>query len=200
MQTPVTEAAATVEPQPRRWTKDEFYRMLDLGWFLDQRVELIEGEILQMPAQKNLHAVSVDLTADALRKAFGPGYWVRVQASLDLSPVSVPDPDIAVVRGSPRDYKTANNPTSALLVTEVSDTTLRHDRGPKASLYARAGIADHWIVNLVDRQLEVHRNPVPDSKKPHGFAYADVIALSPTDSISPLAVPQARVAVADLLP
>src|SRR5262249_38816140 len=144
----------------RRWTRKEFYRLLDLNFFLGQRVELIEGEILVMAAQKNLHAVSIALTEDALRVAFGPGYWVRVHGSLDLTPYSTPDQDLAVIAGSIRDNTSVDNPTTALLIVEVSLTTLRHDRGRKASLYARAGIADYWIVNLVDRQLEIYRDPV----------------------------------------
>jgi Uma2 family endonuclease len=187
-------------PKRRRWTSKEFYPLLDLGFFLDQRVELIEGEILVMSAQKNLHPLSIKLTEDSLNVAFGVGYWVRVQMSLDLTPFSVPDPDLAVVEGSPRDHNTPDNPTSALLIAEVSETTLRYDRGRKASLYARVNIADYWIVNLVQRQLEVYRNPVPDGNQAYGFGYADVMVLGPNDYVSPLAAPQARIAVADFLP
>jgi Uma2 family endonuclease len=189
-----------VGPRRRLWTRKEYYRLLDLGFFRGQRVELIEGVIVQMPAQKNYHALSISLTHDALRAVFGAGYWIRVQASLDLRPYSVPDPDLAVVKGDPRSHKTPNNPKTALLLVEVSDTTLGYDRRVKGSLYPRAGIADYWIVNLVDQQLEVHRNPVPDRSQRYGFIYADVITLTATDYVTPLAAPQARVAVADLLP
>jgi Uma2 family endonuclease len=189
-----------IGPKRRRWTSKEFYQLLDLGFFLNQRVELIEGEILVMPAQKNLHAIGIGLSEDALRATFGPGYWIRVQMSLDLTPYSVPDPDIAVVQGTPRTIDPSKNPTTALLIVEVSETTLRYDRGWKASLYARVSIADYWILNLVHRQVEVYRNPVPDSNQPYGFGYADVTVLGPNDYVSPLAAPQARIAVADLLP
>ena len=185
--------------KPRRWTADELYRLLDLGFFLNQRVELIGGEILVMASQKNFHYAAIVLTADALRAAFGPGFWVREQASLDLSPLSVPDPDIAVVPGSAR-HAAAQNPTSALLTTEVSETTLAYDRGTKASLYAAADIPDYWIVNLVHRQLEVHRNPVADTSQPFGWRYADVTILGLADFVSPLAAHHARIAVADVLP
>src|SRR5947209_5201576 len=111
-------------PTPRRWSREEFYRLLDLGFFDEQRVELIGGEILLMPAQKNFHALGITLTEDALRAAFGPGYWVRVQMSLDLTPHSVPDPDLAVIAGSVRDHLgDVDNPTTALLIVEVSETT-----------------------------------------------------------------------------
>jgi Uma2 family endonuclease len=189
----------TAAPSRHRWTREQFYQMLDLGWFQDQRVELIEGEVLDMPAQENLHAIGITVSADALRAAFGPGHWVRVQMTLDLTPLSSPDPDLAVVPGSPRGSG-ANNPTMALLVVEVSDSMLGYDRRHKGSLYARAGIADYWIVNLVDRQLEVYRNPVPDASQPFGFAYADRVILDPGDVGAPLAAPASPVAVDDLLP
>ncbi len=188
------------EPRPRMWTAEEFYLLLEQGFFLpNNHVELIEGEIIDMPAQKNLHAAALSVTQFALMAIFGKGYWVRVQASLDLSPLSVVDPDIAIIRGDPRTY-TQNNPTSALLIVEVSDTTLSYNRNSKASLYARGGIADYWIVNLVHRQLEVYRNPVTDPSQVYGFGYASRTILDPGDVISPLAAPTAQVAVADLLP
>lgn len=100
------------------------------------------------------------MTQDALRKAFGEGTHVRIQLPLALDPSSEPEPDVTVVRGSPRDYRDAH-PSAALLVVEVADTTLSHDRDQKGSLYARAGVADYWIVNLVDQVLEVYRDPGP---------------------------------------
>jgi Uma2 family endonuclease len=190
---------ASAVPLRRRFNRDEFYQMLDLGWFAGQRVELIDGEVLVMASQKNFHAAGVQLTVDAIRVAFGPGFWVRIQASLDLTPLSVPDPDVAVVPGNPRGAS-ASNPTSALLIVEVSDATLRYDRGRKASLYAAAGIADYWVLDLKARRLEVRRRPVPDVRRRFGFRYADRTVLAESDRASPLAAPQASVAVADLLP
>jgi Uma2 family endonuclease len=188
------------EPEPHLWTRDEYYQMSEMGLFLECRVQLIEGEILEMPAQKNFHALAIGLTHEALRLAFGGGYWIRVQMSLDLSPLSVPDPDLAVVLGNMRDHRTVNNPTTARLIVEVSETTLAFDRRRKASLYARVGIADYWIVNLVDRQLEVYRTPVPDSSQRYGYGYADKTILTANDFVSPLAASHAQLAVADLLP
>ena len=184
----------------RRWTAKEVYRLEDLGFFRGQRVQLIEGDILVMSPQKNLHAMGITLTEDALRVAFGPGYWVRVQMSLDLTPYSVVDPDVAVIPGNIRTHDPSYNPTTALLIVEASVTTLRFDQGRKASLYARCNIADYWILNLVDGRLEVYRNPVPDATQRYGHGYADVTHLGVGDFVSPLALPQARIAVADLLP
>ncbi len=187
-------------PGPRRWTRDEYIQMSEWGWFTDCKVELIGGEVIEMAAQFNAHAAGVTLTADALRVAFGPGYWVRSQATIDLSPHGMPDPDVAVVPGSPRTAPPRGIPTTALLVVEVSESTLGADRNVMASLYAAGGIADYWIVNLVQRQLEVHRNPIADPSRAFGFWYADRTILDPGDAIAPLAAPTARVAVADLLP
>jgi Uma2 family endonuclease len=188
------------EPKTRRWTAEEFYRLLDEGYFLGQRVELLEGEIIDMAPQKNFHALGITLGEHALQKAFGPRYWVRVQASLDLTPYSVLDPDLAVIPGSPRQNATVNNPTTALLLMEVSETTLRYDRLWKGSLYARVGILDYWILNVKDRQLEVYRKPVPDAKARFGYSYAEVMYLDEKKAISPLAKPKAKIRVADMLP
>jgi Uma2 family endonuclease len=172
--------------------------MADLGWFNGQRVELIDREVVQRPRQKNWHVVAIQLTHDALQAAFGPEYWVRNQGPLHLGDESAPAPDLAVIHGRPREF--SGHPTTALPVVEVSDTTLAYDRGHKASLYAREGIADYWIVNLVERRLEVLRRPVADAERPLGFAFVEVTSYSPGDVVSPLAAPQARVRVADLLP
>jgi Uma2 family endonuclease len=187
------------EPRPHRWTRTEYCRMAEAGLFDGRRVELIDGEVLDMPAQKNFHMAAITLLHDALRPVFGEGHWIRIQGSLDLNPTSVPDPDIAVVPGSPRGCSD-KNPTTALLIIEVSDTTLAYDRGRKASLYAQAGIADYWIVNLIDRQLEVYRDPAADSSKPYGFGYGSRAILTATEVVAPLAAPQARIGVADMLP
>jgi Uma2 family endonuclease len=186
------------QPQAYRWTKAEYHRMADVGFFADQRVELIDGEIIHLPSPRPRECTSLACVNEALWRPFGEGFVNRLHAPLDLGPDSEPQPDLAVVPGHPRDYR--EHPTTALLVVEVSETTLDYDRIRKADLYAGAKIADYWIVNLVDRQLEVYRKPVVDSSVAMGFRYADVTVLGPADFVSPLAVPTARVAVADLLP
>ena len=187
-----------VQPKAYRWTVEEYHQMADLGWFQDKRVELIEGEILEMPAPRNPHVQAMDLTRDALLSAFGAGFWVRTQSPLNLGPATEPQPDVAVVTGKSRDY--TDHPTTAVLVVEISDTTLSFDRNHKGGLYARAGITDYWIVNLISRRLEVYRNPVADAAQPFGFGYAARTTHDPGDAVATLAVPTARVAVADLLP
>jgi Uma2 family endonuclease len=181
-------------------TKDEFYSIATQPGFDGSRYELIDGEMREKPGTGNDHSIAVELVRDALSKLFGPNYWVRVQATLDLSPYSVPDPDIAVIHGTPRSTAGKANPTSALLVVEVSDSSIHYDRNRKTSLYASVGITDYWIVNLEDRVLEIRRNPQPDPNADLGYNYSTVITLFPDDFVSPLAAPLGKVEVKDLLP
>jgi Uma2 family endonuclease len=167
-----------------------------LGFFRGQRAELIEGEILVVSKQRPEHYFTMDRTAETLRRTL-PNLWVRQRGPLSFSPMTEPEPDVSVVVGKVDDYR--DHPTSAVLIVEVSDSTLAYDRGRKASLYARAGIADYWIVNLVDRRLEVRRAPVPDATQVYGHGYSSVTELVPPATVSPLAAPQVSLAVADLI-
>lgn len=181
-------------PRPVRYTTDQYWRMHDLGFFDGIRHEFIGGEVIEMPAQGNEHYGTIEEVRDVMIALFGPGYWVRMQGTLDLSPHSLPDPDIAVVAGPP-DRKAKANPTTALLVIEVGHSTLWRDRTLKASLYAAAGIADYWIVNIPDRQLEVRRDPQPDATQEFGYGYGTLTTLKPGATVAPLARPGAVVAV-----
>src|ERR1700681_4460018 len=114
---------ALLHPKTRRFTRQEFERLADLGFFKGRKVELIHGELFQMPAMKNLHAIGMGLGGDVLRLAFGPKFWVRPQLPLIIGEFGEPEPDLAIVPGQPRDY--AQHPRSALLILEISDTTLK---------------------------------------------------------------------------
>jgi Uma2 family endonuclease len=184
------------EPKPLRWTRDEYYRLAETGVLRDRRVQLIEGEIIEMAPQRNEHAVAIELSHDALRTAFPTGYRIRIQSPLALSATSEPEPDLAVVQGQPR--QSTGHPQTAVLVLEVADTTLRLDRIRKAPLYAEAGVMDYWILNLVDRCLEVRRKPTRDATGAWSYADANIIAAH--GSVSPLAAGHIAIAVADLLP
>jgi Uma2 family endonuclease len=186
-------------PAPRHWTIDEYYRLGELGFFNDQRVELIDGDILDMAPQKDIHAVVVGLTFKAVSKAFGDGPWVRSQLPLRLTGASEPEPDVSVVAGPERQYVGKGHPATAFLVVEISDTSLDFDRTVKSSLYARAGIADYWIVNLIDRQLEVFRRPTADASARFGWTYAERTILKSADQIKPLSAPSSA-RIADMLP
>ena len=108
-----------------------------------------------MTPQSSRHAAAVQLAQKALERVYGDGFAVRVQMPLAIDPDSEPEPDLAVVRGGPRDYRDAH-PRDAVLVIEVADTSLAHDRGRKKEVYARCGIPAYWIVNLVDEGVEVY--------------------------------------------
>jgi Uma2 family endonuclease len=189
-----------VSVTPRFWTGAEYDRLVAEGLFRpEERVELLGGEILTMAAQGTKHTAATSLTGDALREAFGAGHQVRIQMPLALDPDSRPEPDVAVVRGSARDYTDAH-PETALLVVEVADSTLAFDRVWKGSCYARAKIADYWIVNLVERRLEVYREPVRAPRAKYGWKYRKVTRLGPKNVVTPLARPGVTIEVAALLP
>lgn len=191
-------ATALVEPRTRCWTKAEFYRLAELGVFTGQRAELLEGEIVVQSPQKAEHFTRTKRVARVLETHFGAGHDVRAQGPLDLGVHTEPEPDVAVVSGRLEDYEHAH-PQTALLVVEVSDTTLVHDQTRKASLYARAGITDYWIVNLVAEQLEVYREPIPDTSQPYGYRYARTSVYFRKATLQPLGKPDVSIPVADLL-
>jgi len=188
-------------PPVRPMTREEFERAGELGIFRpEERLELIGGEVIaKVTPQRTPHATAVSLAAEALGRAFPSGHHVRVQLPLALGPHNEPEPDLAVVIGSARDYK-VQHPATAVLVVEVADTTLRLDRGKKASLYARAGIGDYWLVNLQDGVLEVHREPAAMEDQPFGHHYRNVARHSPPAGVTPLAALGVTIAVTDLLP
>lgn len=158
-------------------TRAEFERMWAEG-ILDpeKRFDLVRGEIVVLTPEGSRHVNAVLGVIDALRSAYGPGFHLRAGNPLAIAPddrEGDPQPDVAVVEGSRKDYKDAH-PRTAVLVVEVSDTTLRDDRTRKASIYARAKVPEYWIVNLVSNQLEVHRSPRRTASAQFGWAYRDV--------------------------
>jgi Uma2 family endonuclease len=173
--------------------------MAQLGLFAGKRVELIEGQVIDMSPMGSLHATAVALAARSVEPAFGRGYFARWQMPFAIGDISEPEPDLAIVAGDIRDYA-ADHPTTAMLIIEVADTSLTYDRETKGSLYAKAGILDYWIINLVDRQVEVYRQPVNDEDALYGYAYADKVIYREHDTITPLAQPGTTIAVSDLLP
>jgi Uma2 family endonuclease len=135
----------------------------------------------------------------ALRAVLPSGWIVRTQLPVSLDDESEPEPDLVVVPGRPADYRHAH-PERPALAVEVSDSSLSFDRQQKGSLYARAGVQDYWIVNLVDRVLEIYRDPGPDVSAPYGWRYRSVVTLTPPASVVPLAFANRPIAVVDLLP
>jgi Uma2 family endonuclease len=187
------------EPIPHLWTREEYYRMADIGFFRNKRVELIEGQVVEMSPMKSPHATGVELVAAALRQVLGSGVFVREQKPLALSDLSEPEPDVAVVSGSIRDYA-KDHPRTALLAVEVSDSTLRFDRQTKSGLYAQAAVREYWILNLVDRCLEVYQSPEQVAETVNKFQYREKTIYTSEDTVSSLIFPESRIAVIDLLP
>jgi Uma2 family endonuclease len=189
-------------PQPvlHRWTRHEYERLIDHGFLgEDDPVELLDGLLLVKETQHSPHRTAVLLVAKAVERAFGYGWFVQTQSPIVLDDRSEPEPDVCVVRGSPRDYVDAH-PRRPALIVEVAQSGLRIARGRKAAVYARARIADYWIVNLVDRVLEVYREPArPGPARPR-WGYAVIETLGVDASIAPLAAKSAGIRVADLLP
>ena len=189
-----------VEPRPYRWSREDYYRMGELGLFApDSRVELIDGEILQMSPQDSPHSTGIQRASRTLDRSLPSGYHLRLQLPLSIGASSDPEPDVAVVAGEIEDYEDAH-PTSAALVVEVSESTLRFDRGRKASLYASAGVADYWIIDLVNHRVEVRRDPVADAAAPFGFRYATVVLVERGGIVAALIAPDKPIEVDTLLP
>src|SRR3954451_5691976 len=161
------------EAQTYRWTLDRYLDAAESGVLADEKVELINGEIVAMPAQKEPHALSVSRTTRELMTVFPEPYFVKIQSTFRLSHFSAPEPDIMVLpemKDSGRDLH-----DTPLLVVEVSETTLRYDRGAKASMYASRGVTDYWVINLIDHQVEIYRNPIGDSTAPFGWKFSPAI-------------------------
>ena len=183
-----------------RWTRHEYERLIDHGFLdEDEPIELLDGLLLVKEPQHSPHRTAVLLAAKALERAFGEGWFVQTQSPIILDDRSEPEPDVCVVRGSPRDY-VDSHPTRPVLIVEVAQSGLRRARGRKAMAYARSRIADYWIVNLIDRVLEVHREPPRPGPALRHWTYTAIETLGADAAIRPLAAPSAVIRVADLLP
>lgn len=186
-------AVVNLNFHPHRFSRDQYERMVETGIFApEDRLELLEGEIIAMAPQKSRHATAIRLLEEALRRCFDSGYDIRSQLPLALDERSEPEPDITVVPGSPRDYRDAH-PDTAVLIVEVADASLVYDRTRKLSAYARAGIPEYWILDLDGEVLEVCRQPLGD-------AYGERRILQRHQRITPLAGNGVEIGVAEVLP
>ena len=177
-----------------RFTVDDYYRMAETGILpADARVELIDGDVLKMPPIGSHHNGTVGGIDEIVRELLGRRVCVIAQGPLLLRLYGAPQPDVLVLKRRDDYYRSAN-PTAAdaLLVIEVSDSTLTYDRNVKGPMYAQAGIRDYWIVNLADGHIEVYRDPSPDG-------YTSVEVKQRGDNIQFLAFPDASISVSDIL-
>jgi Uma2 family endonuclease len=151
---------ALESPSPYRFTRAEYHRMADAAVFRDQRVELLEGEIIAMSPQSSRHAAVVMRAPRALTRVLGDTFDVRAQVPLALDERSEPEPDIAVCTRRADGYLDGHpRAADTLLVIEVADSSLPYDRGRKVTVYARAGIPACAILNLRDRRCELLERP-----------------------------------------
>jgi Uma2 family endonuclease len=189
------EEPMAVQVRRRRFTLDEYHRMGEVGILHeDSRVELIEGEIIEMTPIGNLHAATVARIQDFLAKRLGDRALVWTQNPLLLTRHrSEPQPDIIILDRHADFYASAlPEPPDVRWLIEVADSSLRYDRLTKFPLYARAGVAEAWLVDVEHRRIEIHRGPA-------ARGYQDVRTPSRDERFASLAFPDVTVTLADLL-
>jgi Uma2 family endonuclease len=185
------------EPMPLRWTKQEYMACAQQGGFEGLKVYLFRGDLLKMAPIGPEQSGSTGENNSLFVKIFEPkGFVVRVQCPIDVPGQSMPEPDFAIVTRDQNRRRPA--PNHAVLIVEMSFSTQKHDR-EKAQEYAGTGVADYWIVDLENRRMEVYRGIIDDPTALHGKRYADIKVFADTDSIAPLAAPEAMVRVGDMI-
>lgn len=193
------ESTSASAPELRRWKRAEYERLVDLGVFQAERLELLDGQLVLREPQGARHANAIRRVTMALRAALGGAWQIDSQLPFALDESSEPEPDIAVVPPDLETYRQAH-PSRAILLVEIADTSYRIDRQYKLSLYARAGIPEYWIVDLDRERLEVHREPEASPVARHGWHYRSIETLQPPAAVTPLAGSTLPILVADLLP
>ena len=185
--------AVRVERPRRLFTVDEYHQMADAGIFgPEERVELIDGEIIEMSPIDPRHAGCVININRLLVTRLGDRAVVSPQNPVVIRPRSEPQPDMLVLRRREVSYSRAHpTPEDVLLAIEVANTTARFDRIVKARLYARSGIGEYWLIDVQKERVDVFRVP-------HGEAYAETTAVGRGSSIAPLACPEVAISVDDL--
>ena len=177
--------------RPRRISAEEWERMVALSVFdQDERLELIDGEIIQMAPIGHRHGACVSQINKHLVIGIGDRALVWVQGPARLSIDSVPEPDLALLR--PRSYRTRSpRPDDILLIVEVAESSLRYDRTRKLRLYARAGVPEYWVVSVDDEWIEVYRSP-------SGDAYTEIHRAGRGERIAPLGFADVTIDVGDV--
>ena len=190
------EGTATISVQAKRWTREEFERLAELGLLApDSHVQLIGGEIFEMPPPGAPHSTAVGLVLEALRAAFQEtACHIRVQQPVLIGSHSEPEPDVTVVRGGILNYRETHPAAlDVALVVEVADSSIDLDRRRKVRLYGRAGIPEYWIIVLLEKVVEVFTDPGP-------AGYRQRAVLRQGDTVRPIAKPDAAIQVTSLLP
>ncbi|MBC8138277.1 MAG: Uma2 family endonuclease [Fibrella sp.] len=178
----------------KHFTRSEYHFLADSGLLRDAHYELLDGDILEKMPQKEPHGSLVMAIVFLMARLFGDEF-VRCQMPVVLSNDGEPEPDVMVTNQPRTVYQNGSTPTSAdaRLVVVVAVSTFDYDTGDKATKYAQSGIADYWVVDVENRQLLVFRQASPSG-------YSMPIVLNDTDTVSPLANPNAVIPVKELLP
>ncbi|HEY9799635.1 MAG TPA: Uma2 family endonuclease [Leptolyngbyaceae cyanobacterium] len=181
--------------QLRLWTVEEYHRMAEAGIFgADERVELLEGKIIWMIAKGTAHRSAVGRTDYLFKNRLGKQAWISVQDPVKLNERSEPEPDISVVKVDPLDYADHHpTPSEVYLIIEVADSSLKLDCETKAQAYSQAGIKDYWVLDVVNRQLHVFREPTSEG-------YKIKVVLAEDGTITPLEFPDLQIVVLEMLP
>ena len=198
MPTVVTERPyrpAPTDPPRKRWTRAECLSLESTGLWDQQRLELVDGELISKMGKKRRHVNALVAVQDWLIRTFG-AQFVNPEAPIDVAPednpTNEPEPDLVVLAKPSREYEDANpRPGDLRLVVEISDSTLGFDLTAKAELYARAGIVEYWVIDVSARRLIVHRDP-------GAGIYRSVTVYSEDEAASPLASPVSSFKIADM--
>ena len=186
----------TLEPTHlKAWTVADYHRLSEMGFLAaDDRTELLAGHIVVMAAKGTPHVTSLQLLADQLRDRLNKTALIRLQDPIRLDNRSEPEPDLAIAQGSALDYADRHpQPQDIHLIVEIADSTLRQDCEIKANLYAQAGIADYWVVDVQNRQLHIFRTPTPRG-------YTSHLILTEPNEMAPLAFPTLILSLTAILP
>jgi Uma2 family endonuclease len=185
-----------LDPPRKRWTRAECEALEASGLFEQERLELVEGELISKMGKNRPHVHSAMLLVEWLVQIFGFRF-VNQEVPIDVAPednpTNEPQPDVIVLTRESSRFQSRPRPEDLRLVVEIADSSLNFDLTTKAALYARAGIVEYWVLDVARRRLLVHR----DAK---ASGYASIIAYSEQESVAPLAAPQAEFHVADAFP
>jgi Uma2 family endonuclease len=185
------------DPPRKRWTRAECEALEASGLLDYDHLELVEGDLISRMGKNRPHVNSMTFLTGWLVQVFGAAF-VNQEAPIDLAPndnpTNEPVPDAIVLKRESFHFPSANPRSEDLrLVVEVADSSLTFDLTTKAALYARAGIAEYWILDVAGRRLLVHRDP-------KSGGYGSIVAYSESESVAPLSAPQAKFRVADAFP
>jgi Uma2 family endonuclease len=186
----------SLAPMVYRISVDEYERMVEAGVLDDPRVELIGGLLVRKMGKNPPHVIATKRLGRHLERIVPAGWHIGKEDPVRIPAFDEPEPDLAVVAGAPEDYRTRHpGPEDVALLVEVAETTLDRDRGDKLLSYARGAIAVYWIVNLVDRRIELYSQPGPT-----GFGLRQDFAPGQDIPVVVAGVECGRIAVSDILP